>query len=213
VADHKLLRPVLQAGVLLALSALTGTGVMAVTHYYTAGTIAENQHRVLINSLNNVLPGVQYDNDPSKDFVMVKDRQLLGSGKPLIIYRARHSGKPSAAIITSVAPDGYGGPITIIVGIRYDGVICGVRVVDHHETPGLGDAIDTDHSRWIFDFDHRSRENTASSQWQVKKDGGVFDQFAGATITPRAVVKAVRNSLQYFERHRTDIFAVADKTG
>jgi electron transport complex protein RnfG len=199
-------KSIIGVGLLLALSALAGTGVMAFTHYQTRDIIEQNKRAVLIRSLTNVLPGVQYDNELVKDVISITDQKHLGSKKPLAIYRARFKGEPRAVVITSVAPNGYNGPIKIIVGITIDGIICGVRVVDHRETPGLGDAIDEKRSHWILGFDGHSQENTSNSQWQVKKDGGVFDQFTGATITPRAVVKAVHNSLRYFESHRDELF-------
>lgn len=199
-------KSIIGVGLLLALSALVGTGVMAFTHYQTKDIIEQNQREVLIRSLTSVLPDVQYDNKLVEDVISITDQKHLGSKKPLDVYRARFKGEPRAVVITSVAPNGYNGPIKIIVGITIDGVIRGVRVVDHRETPGLGDAIDEKRSHWILGFDGHSQKNTSSSQWQVKKDGGVFDQFTGATITPRAVVKAVHHSLQYFESHRNELF-------
>ncbi|WP_455365247.1 electron transport complex subunit RsxG [Kaarinaea lacus] len=199
-------KSILQVGLLLAFSALTGTGVMAITHYHTKERIEENQRQVLIRGLTSVLPHVQYNNDLVNDVITVTDRENLGSKKPLSVYRARFEGEPRAVIITSVAPNGYNGPIKIIVGITYDGVISGVRVVDHRETPGLGDAIDAERSDWVAKFSSRSSKNTSESQWRVKKDGGVFDQFTGATITPRAVVSAVHKSLRYFDAYRDELF-------
>jgi len=207
MSDKRSAKSILQVGLLLAFSALTGTGVMAITHYHTKDRIEENQRQVLIRSLTSVLPHVQYDNDLVNDVINVTDTQKLGSKKPLSIYRARYEGEPRAVVVTTIAPNGYNGPIKIIVGITYDGVISGVRVVDHRETPGLGDAIDTERSDWATKFSSRSTNNTSESQWQVKKDGGVFDQFTGATITPRAVVGAVHKSLQYFNAHRDALFA------
>ncbi len=206
VAKNNPGRSIVRAGVLLAFCALAGTGVMAVTHYHTSGLIEQNRRAVLTRSLVNVLPNVQYDNDLIQDHITVTVPDKLGSKKPLFIYRARYKGEPSAAVVTCVAPNGYGGPIRIIVGITYDGVISGVRVIEHHETPGLGDPIEAERSPWIFGFSGHSLQNTGSSQWRVKKDGGEFDQFTGATITPRAVVQAVNNSLRYFESHRDELF-------
>jgi electron transport complex protein RnfG len=111
-----------------------------------------------------------------------------------------------AAIISTVAPQGYNGNIYLLVAIRYSGKLAGVRVVKHRETPGLGDAIDEKRSDWISSFDNKSLQNPAPKDWKVKRDGGVFDQFTGATITPRAVVDAVYKTLQYFEKHRDELF-------
>jgi electron transport complex protein RnfG len=212
MTENNSIQSILYVGILLAFTALTGTGVMAFTNYHTKDIIAANQRQVLIRSLTSVLPNVQYDNDIFNDVITVVDRDKLGSKKPLSIYRARLKGEPRAAVITAVAPNGYNGPIKIIVGIKQDGVISGVRVVDHRETPGLGDAVDVERSDWILSFNGRSSQNTSPAQWYVKKDGGEIDQFTGATITPRAVVKAVHNSLQYFESHKGELFVVSENS-
>ena len=111
-----------------------------------------------------------------------------------------------AAVLTAVAPEGYGGGIRLLVAINYDGTLAGVRVLSHHETPGLGDKIEAERSDWILQFEGLSLENPAPRNWRVKKDGGRFDQFTGATITPRAVVAAVYDALVYFEAHREALF-------
>jgi electron transport complex protein RnfG len=116
-------------------------------------------------------------------------------------------GQPVAAIFTSVAPDGYSGNIKLLVGILHNGVLAGVRVISHKETPGLGDAIEADRSNWILSFNEKSLQNPPLKQWGVKKDGGFFDSFTGATITPRAVVNAVKNTLLYFQENREMIFS------
>ena len=197
---------ILNAGVLLAVSALTGTGVMAITFHHAKDYIAENQRQVLIRSLSSVLPTVQYDNNIVEDTIELLAPDWLGSKQALTIYRARKAGRPVAAVVTAVAPDGYNGRIKLIVGVDFHGEITGVRVVEHHETPGLGDGIEAERTDWILAFNQRSLNNTMAKQWQVKKDGGDFDQLTGATITPRAIVKAVYKSLKYFKLNRTKIF-------
>ena len=131
------------------------------------------------------------------------NQQLLG---PLpdsaVIYRARNNGEVSAVILPVVAPDGYTTNIDMIVGIRKDGTLAGVRVVAHRETPGLGDKIEKRKSDWIHTFDGLSLQSPTADQWSVKKDGGAFDQFTGATITPRAVVRSVKDALMFFDTHR-----------
>ena len=112
-----------------------------------------------------------------------------------------------------LAPDGYGGPIQLLVGINYDETVAGVRVVSHRETPGLGDGIDDRRSDWVLGFDGRSLSDPPPKQWAVERDGGLFDQFTGATITPRAVVKAVRDSLVYFSADKDALFTQAPPAG
>jgi electron transport complex protein RnfG len=175
----------------------------------TRDQIAANERAYLLRSLNDVLPESAYDNEMFTDTIQVTDPELLGSKDPITIYRARMAGQPVAALLTPVAPKGYGGPIRLLVGITTDGVIIGVRVVSHRETPGLGDVIEIDRSDWLLGFDGLSMGNPAEKKWAVKRDGGDFDQFTGATITPRAVVHAVRDALIYFSENSDAIFAPA----
>jgi electron transport complex protein RnfG len=118
-----------------------------------------------------------------------------------------------AAVLASIAPDGYAGTIKLLVGINYDGSIAGVRVVSHKETPGLGDAIEAERSDWILGFNGHSLREPGEERWKVKKDGGIFDQFSGATITPRAIVAAVHNTLSYYQNNREALFAAAEESG
>jgi electron transport complex protein RnfG len=158
-----------------------------------------------------VLPSTLYNNPILEDTIQIADPILLGTKDPMPAYRARRNGQPVAVILTPLAPDGYNGAIKLLVGIRYDGNLTGVRVISHKETPGLGDGIEEGKSDWILDFRDRSLDNPVESKWKVRRDGGVFDQFTGATITPRAIVKAVRNSLEYFKHHRDALFAQEEK--
>ncbi len=202
-----LLRHMLTTSLLLGLFAVVGTGMVALTHDGTKERIIENERNYLLRTLNALVPPQAYDNVLHEDAIEVTDKALLGSSKPLPIYRARKEGRPVAAILTVVAPDGYNGNIKLLVAVRYEGTIMGVRVVSHLETPGLGDAIDADKSDWIDSFRGYSLDNPDELGWRVEKDGGIFDQFTGATITPRAVVKAVYNGLKYYDRHREEIFS------
>jgi len=194
------------AGV-LALFAVVGVGLVALTEDSTHERIDRNEREFLLRSLNDVLPGERYDNALFEDTIQVVDADLLGTNQPVTVYRARNNGRPEAVILAPVAPDGYSGAIRLLVGINYDGTLTGVRVVAHRETPGLGDAIEVQRSDWILGFDQLSLKQPPLESWAVRRDGGQFDQFTGATVTPRAVVKAVRNSLLYFERHRDALFA------
>ena len=136
------------------------------------------------------------------------DREKTGSET---VYRARLQGQPVALVMTATAPDGYSGSIRLLVGIRADDTLSGVRVVAHRETPGLGDAIDEQRSDWIFGFDGKSLSDPEPARWAVKKDGGDFDQLTGATITPRAIVKAVKRSLRYYHANREALYAAAQE--
>jgi electron transport complex protein RnfG len=191
---------------ILGLFAVAGTGLVALTYEGTAERIAENERQALLRSLHQIIRPTEHDNDLYHDHITVSD-PLLGTSAPVNIYRARQGGQPVAVVIASIAPDGYGGGIKLLVGIRYDGTLAGVRVISHKETPGLGDAIEAERSDWILGFSGRSLSEPAASKWKVKKDGGVFDQFSGATITPRAVVQAVYNTLRYYEKHREALYA------
>ena len=205
-------RHVIGTGILLALFAVIGASLVALTHHATAARIAANERAALLRSLHTLISPDIHDNDIFTDTLEVRDPALLGSPEPLTVYRARKGGKPVAAVLTAIAPDGYSGNIKLLVAIRADGVLAGVRVVSHRETPGLGDAIDAERSDWILGFAGRSLADPGERGWAVKKDGGIFDQFTGATITPRAVVKAVHKALIYFNRNRQALFAPATAT-
>jgi electron transport complex protein RnfG len=156
-------------------------------------------------SLNEVMPHDRHDNDLLADRITVSDPLLGRNGHH--IYRARQDGEPNGAVLEATAPDGYGGNIALIVGVDMQGKVQGVRVVPpHNETPGLGDKIETKKSDWIYGFNGLSLGNPADAGWAVKKDGGQFDSFTGATITPRAVVGAVHRALQYFDANQTAVF-------
>ncbi len=191
----------------LALFALIGTALVALTNHYTRDRIVQNEREYLLRGLNELISPDRYDNDLFTDVVTVINKELLGTSEPVTIYRARREGSPVAAILTPVVPNGYSGPIGLLVGINYDGGLIGVRVSSHRETPGLGDKIDIGKGDWIFSFDGLRIGNPPASQWTVKKEGGYFDQFTGATVTPRAVVIAVYNALLYLDDNRDLIFS------
>ncbi len=203
---NTLVRQMLISALLLGGFAVIGTALVALTHEATAERIAANHRARLLKSLHLLITPDMHDNDLITDMITVTDKELLGTDKPVRVWRARKQGKPVAVIINPVAPDGYNGRIELLVAIRHDGTLLGVRVIGHHETPGLGDAIDTSKSNWVHEFDNRSLQDPDPKHWKVKRDGGVFDQFTGATITPRAVVKAVYRTLVYFRKHRDELF-------
>lgn len=201
-----LLRNMSFSALILGLFAVIGTALVGLTYEGTKDRIAANERAALLRSLHAIVQPERHDNDIFTDVIQVTDPELLGSREPASVFRARKQGDPVAAVLSVVAPDGYGGPIKLLVGINYDGTLAGVRVVNHHETPGLGDGIEETRSNWILGFAGKSLGNPPKDKWQVKRDGGVFDQFTGATITPRAVVNAVRKALIYFASHRDALF-------
>ena len=197
------------AALILTGFAVVGTGLVAVTYTGTQDIIAEAQRAALETSLNQLVPADRYDNRVVEDRIEVVAPEWLGTDRPVTVYRARKNGQPVALFATPTAPDGYSGPIQLLVGVYVDGTVAGVRVLAHKETPGLGDGIDEKRSPWILAFAGKSLDNPRPDGWKVKKDGGAFDQFTGATITPRAVVKATRKFLEYVQTHREQLFAPA----
>ncbi len=195
------------AGLLLGAFVLLGTLLVTGIEQGTRERIDANEREWVLRSLNEIVPDDRYDNTLSTDTVAVADEELLGSAEPLTVYRARAGGEPVAAILEAVAPDGYAGEIRLLVGIEVDGTLAGVRIARHQETPGLGDAIEAAKTDWILAFAGRSLANTPAAEWAVRSDGGRFDQFTGATVTPRAVVRAVHRALIYFDANRDTLFA------
>ena len=199
-------RQILISGLFLWLFAVAGTTLVALTEYTTSDAILENERQVLLRNLYALLPAEKLDNEIASDILEVPASRLLGTEKSSTAYRARLRGEPVAVIFNSVAPNGYNGRIQLLVGVYVDGSLAGVRVVKHAETPGLGDAIEVRKSPWIEGFDGKSLNDPHLEGWQVKRDGGEFDQFTGATITPRAVVTAVGNTLLYYQQNAAMIF-------
>jgi electron transport complex protein RnfG len=208
--DHPVWRT-WRAALSLVLVSLAGFGLVAVMHEATRARIAAIEHERNLETFREVLHGQQFDNDLLKDTVTVRDADLLGTRDELLAYRARWHGQAVAVVLAPVAPDGYSGAIHLLVAIAPDGHVLGVRVTQHHETPGLGDAIDARKSTWIERFAGRSLGHPPAERWRVRRDGGDFDQFTGATVTPRAVVTAVARALEYFSRHREALLAAPAK--
>ena len=188
------------------LFAVIGAALVGLTFTQTEDDIKHNEELTLLKKLNNIIPADSYDNDLLQDIITLKANPLLGTDEQSLAYRARKNKKNVAVVFSSIAPNGYNGPIHLLVGIRADGVLAGVRVVKHRETPGLGDVVSSTHSDWILGFDGKSLSNPEQKGWKVKRDGGIFDQFTGATITPRAVVKAIHNALLYFDQNQATLF-------
>lgn len=201
-------RQSLYAAALLGGFSLLGLGWVSLVHENTAARIEANQRAVLLRTLKSLLPAADFDNDLPTDAVQVRAADLDPAGS-VTVYRARKGTQPIAAIFTATAPDGYNGAIRLLVAVRAGGVLAGVRVLAHRETPGLGDPVEVEKSGWILGFGGRSLANPPPQRWKVKRDGGDFDQFTGATVTPRAVVGAVRKTLEYFGRNRDWLFSAA----
>ena len=199
-------RNMIISAILLAMFAAAGTFFVTFTFDNTIDRITENKRLALLKAFHVLIPPSAHDNDVFADIISVQNKDLLGSNKPVNIYRARKNNKPVAVIINSVAPDGYSGNIELLVAINIDGTLAGVRVVQHKETPGLGDAIEEKRSDWITKFKQRSLTDPDKKGWAVKRDGGEFDQFTGATISPRAIVKAVYNTLRYYKENRESLY-------
>ncbi len=203
---NNLVRNMIISSLLLALFAIAGTVLVSFTYDQTIDRINDNKRRELLRIVHVLIAPSEHNNDIFTDTTTARNKDLLGTPKPVTVYRARMDGKPVAVVINSVAPDGYNGKIELLVGIYYDGTLAGVRVLQHNETPGLGDAIDEQRSDWITRFKGKSLQNPDKKGWAVKRDGGQFDQFTGATITPRAIVKAVHNTLRYYQQHRDNLY-------
>jgi len=193
-------------GLILAIFACLSTGLVAVTNYFTQGTIKQQEQEQLLLVLNQVIPIPSHDNELYQACTLVSLPYLKGTPK-VHAYIARKGDTPTGLAIESIAPDGYNGKIKLIVGVDNQGVITGTRVLTQQETPGLGDKIELRVSHWILAFTGKTLTTKNASSWHVRKDGGQFDQFTGATITPRAVVKAVKKTLMFVNKERGKIYA------
>lgn len=201
--------PIVMAGLILMSFAVLGSGLVAFTYQQTADRIEQNEREALMAQLHALVPSDSIDNDILSDTVLLDDFDRLG-GHAIKVYLGRKGDDPVAAVFNTVVPDGYSGPIKLLVAVRTDGTLGGVRVVSHKETPGLGDKVEERKSDWVYDFTGKSLENPTPSRWKVKRDGGDFDQFTGATVTPRSIVQAVKNTLLYYRDHSERLFGAGD---
>ena len=201
----------LRGALTLVVAAMLAAALLSTVDRFTAPRIADNIAAERLKGLRAVLPVDSYDNEPHLDIIMALDPELLGSDTPVPIYRARLDHQPIAAVLTVIAPNGFSGHIHLLVSIRVNGEVTGVRVIEHRETPGLGDKIETGKSNWMQGFRglHSAAltANPLAADWLLKRDGGTFDQITGATVTSRAVLQAVRNAVLYFAAHRQEIFS------
>lgn len=198
--------------ILLGLFAVVAAGMLAGVNEGTKERIAQEVRIAQQRALYEIVPQSRIDNDLLMDTQAIPAEawDLLGLPNGGEVYIARQDGEIVALIIPATAPDGYSGEIGMIVGVNRDGTIAGARVLSHKETPGLGDKVELSKSNWILGFDGRSLQNPQASQWKVKKDGGEFDQFTGATITPRAVVQQIKRVLEFVAAHETELFSSED---
>jgi Na+-translocating ferredoxin:NAD+ oxidoreductase subunit G len=198
------------AATLALIAAVLTVGLVAVANF-TRDRIARNQQAWIKQHLDTLVSPQTYDNDPLMDTLQVSSPDLLGSVNPVTAYRMRQGGAPVAVAIRSVAPDGYRGPLELLVVIAPEGNLIGVRVIRHNETPGLGDAFENRDADWLTRFSGLSLTNPPQQRWTVRRDGGDFDAFTGATITPRAIVKAVRRTLEFYRGNEQLLYREAQR--
>lgn len=195
----------------ITIFAVVTAGLIAVTQVSTKSRIEHNVREAQAKALYEIVPRDSIENDLLDDTVAFVAPELLGHEEPADAYRARRNGEVSTVIMPVVAPDGYSGSINMIVGINRDGTVAGVRVLEHKETPGLGDKVDLKKSDWVLSFNGLTSAGDKDPNWAVQKDGGQFDQFTGATITPRAVVNATGRALAYFRINKAALLGPALK--
>ncbi|MCC5855421.1 MAG: electron transport complex subunit RsxG [Idiomarina sp.] len=193
-------------GLILGAFALAATSLLIATQFLTADRIAAQQRSDLLRTLNELVPATQYTNDFYADCTEVIEPDALGSTQPQQVYRARRNGEAVALALRTTAPDGYSGNIQLLVAVAPSGRVKGVRVLSHRETPGLGDKIELRRDSWILSFNDEQVRSSNDPRWRVRRDGGAFDQFTGATITPRAVINAVQRTVLYATENRDALF-------
>jgi electron transport complex protein RnfG len=195
------------AAAALAVAAILAVGLVALVHDRARPYVEATQRAERLRQLTAILGDVAYDNDPLTDTLLVRDPEYLGTDELVLVHRVRRGGQPVAVLLNVVAPDGYTGALRLLVAIDTQGHLLGVRVLEHRETPGLGDFVEERRTDWIHGFAGRSLADPPPARWQVRKDGGDFDQYTGATVTSRAVTHAVRDALTYVARDRAGLFA------
>lgn len=200
-------RPVWKSGVTLAIIAGICTSLVALTWQLTADRIAANEKEWLERSLQPALAGLFFDGSVTESMITIPSPHDLPGSDAAIIYRVYASDKPVAALFVVSARDGYAGPIRLLIGIAMDGSVTGVRVLEHKETPGMGDRIESTKSDWVLQFDGHSLKDPEPAGWAIKGDGGQFDQLTGASVTPRSIIRAIKETLTWFEANRVSVFA------
>lgn len=198
---------IVKSGVTLAAVAAVCTALVALTYQLTEQRIQANEKAWIERSLQPALSGLFYDSGVTESRIILPPPHDLPGSDAAIIYRVYAGGEPVAALFVVSARDGYSGPIRILVGVETTGVVTGVHVVEHRETPGLGDRVEAGKSDWLKQFNGRSLVDPEPTGWRIKRDGGQFDQLTGASVTPRAIIKAIKETLVYFESNREAVFA------
>jgi electron transport complex protein RnfG len=200
-------QPIWKSGVTLAVVAAFCTTLVAFTWQQTEERIEANEKAWLERSLQPALAGLFFDSPVTESMIIIPAPHDLPGSEDAIIYRVFAGETPVAALFVVSARDGYAGAIRFLVGISMDGTVTGVRVLEHRETPGMGDKIETIKSDWVLQFDGHSLQDPEPARWAIKGDGGEFDQLTGASVTPRAVIKAIKQTLQYFDGNHDAIFS------
>ena len=196
---------------LLAVFAAVGSGLISGVYEQTKEPIAAAERAAEAKQLLEIFPRDSHDNELIDDgFAVDAEDPLLALRERGTGYRARRNNEVTGIILPATARDGYSGDIRLLVGIDRGGAVAGVRVLSHRETPGLGDKIELKKSDWVLSFDHKTLANPAPDRWAVIKDGGDFDAFTGATVTPRAVVAAVKSAMEYSQNNRSALFEIEE---
>lgn len=198
---------IVKSGVTLAVIAAICTALVALTYRSTEQRIEANEKAWIERSLQPALSGLFYDSGVTESRILLPPPHDLPGSDAAIIYRVYAQGEPVAALFVVTARDGYSGPIRILVGVETTGMVTGVHVLEHRETPGLGDRVESGKSDWLTQFNGRSLLDPEPAGWRITRDGGQFDQLTGASITPRAIIKALKETLIYFDAHREEIFS------
>ncbi len=205
-------RSVWKSGVTLAVVAAVCATLVTVTWQITEKRIATNKTAWLERSLEPALTGLFFDSGVTESMITIEPPHELPGNEVAVIYRIYADKEAVAALFVVSARDGYAGPIRLLIGITMDGQVTGVRVLEHRETPGLGDRVEMSKSDWVLQFDERSLRDPNPKGWAIREDGGEFDQLSGASVTPRAIVKAIKSTLQYFDANQGAIFATPAET-
>lgn len=198
-----------RAALVLSAAALAAFGMVTLVQEATHERIAAVGRQQALARFDELLAGLAYDNDLLADTVVLHDPERTGEAATVLARRARRGGSVVAVVMEVAAPHGYSGPIRLLVGIAPDGHVISTRVLQHKETPGLGDFIEARKSDWLARFTGKSLQSPPPAGWRVRKDGGEFDQYTGATVTSRATVAAIAHSLALFGQHRDELLAPA----
>lgn len=207
------MKSIVRSGLTLAAIAAVCTSIVVVTWQFTRKQIVANERAWLEQSLVPALGDVEFDSGLLESRFEIPEPHDLPATGPATVYRVYLEGAPAAALFVLTARDGYAGPIRFLLGLGYDGRVTGIRVLEHRETPGLGDDIEAAKSDWGLQFNGRSLGDPGIAGWAIRSDGGEFDQLTGASVTPRAVIKAIQQALLYFDANRDSVFAATAAQG